>query len=88
MSNINDNNPNPTGDKRTLIAVILSVVVITAGFMIQGVLFPPAKPAPQATSSVAAPAAQAAAVPGSPGAAPAATGFVAAPATQGHAERE
>ena len=28
-------------DKNTLIAVILSVIVITGGFMIQGVLFPP-----------------------------------------------
>ncbi len=28
-------------DKNTLIAVVLSVIVITGGFMIQGVLFPP-----------------------------------------------
>ena len=28
-------------DKNTLIAVILSVIVITGGFMLQGVLFPP-----------------------------------------------
>jgi YidC/Oxa1 family membrane protein insertase len=32
-------------DKNTLIAVILSVIVITGGFMLQGILFPP-EPAP------------------------------------------
>jgi YidC/Oxa1 family membrane protein insertase len=39
-----DNN-NQTGDKRTLIAVVLSVVVITGGFLLQAKLFPtpPAK---------------------------------------------
>jgi YidC/Oxa1 family membrane protein insertase len=53
MSNIND--PSPKGDKKTVIAVILSVVVITAGFMIQGALFPPTTrttQAAQTTSSV------------------------------------
>jgi YidC/Oxa1 family membrane protein insertase len=39
--NILDNN-NKTGDKRTLLAVVLSVVVITAGFLLQATLFPPA----------------------------------------------
>ncbi|MGA2546798.1 MAG: membrane protein insertase YidC [Rectinemataceae bacterium] len=38
--NILDNN-NKTGDKRTLLAVVLSVVVITAGFLLQATLFPP-----------------------------------------------
>jgi len=31
-------------DKNTLIAVVLSVIVITGGFMIQGVFFPPEEP--------------------------------------------
>ena len=31
-------------DKNTLIAVVLSVIVITGGFMIQGILFPPQEP--------------------------------------------
>jgi YidC/Oxa1 family membrane protein insertase len=39
-------------DKNTLIAVVLSVIVITAGFMIQTALFPPAEPVPQAQETV------------------------------------
>jgi YidC/Oxa1 family membrane protein insertase len=34
-------------DRRTLLAVVLSVVVITIGFSIQSVLFPPPEPVPQ-----------------------------------------
>jgi YidC/Oxa1 family membrane protein insertase len=51
-----DDNSNKMGDKNTLIAVVLSVVVITVGFLLQATFFPPA--APQATQ--AAPAAPAA----------------------------
>jgi len=40
---------NQMGDKRTLIAVVLSVVVITVGFLLQATLFPPA-PAPVKTA--------------------------------------
>lgn len=36
-------------DRRTLFAIILSVVVITIGFSIQSILFPRADPAPQET---------------------------------------
>lgn len=39
-------------DKNTLIAVVLSVIVITAGFMIQTALFPPAEPVPQTQETV------------------------------------
>lgn len=39
-------------DKNTLIAVVLSVVVITAGFMIQTTFFPPEVPAPVAEGPV------------------------------------
>ncbi len=56
-----DNN-NKTGDKRTLLAVVLSVVVITVGFLLQATLFPPApaqttnvvqsSPAPQPTEAI------------------------------------
>ncbi|HOX33753.1 MAG TPA: membrane protein insertase YidC [Spirochaetales bacterium] len=71
MSNIYDNNPK--GDKRTLIAVVLSVIVITAGFMIQGALFPPAAK----TAVPAAPAAAASPQPAqAPAAAPAAASAV------------
>ena len=44
------NNTDKGGDKRTLLAVILSVIVITAGFAIQGALFPSA-PAAMASGS-------------------------------------
>lgn len=48
------NNQGNSGDKRTLIAVVLSVIVITAGFMIQNWLFPPAPvTVPQATAPAA-----------------------------------
>jgi len=40
------NNENQTGDKRTIIAVVLSVVVITAGFLLQATLFPTPTAAP------------------------------------------
>ncbi len=35
-------------DKRTLFAVVLSVIVISVGFFLQGIMAPPKKPAPQA----------------------------------------
>jgi YidC/Oxa1 family membrane protein insertase len=50
---------NPQGDKKTLIAVVLSVIVITAGFMIQGALFPTSKAQAQAAPIAAAPVAPA-----------------------------
>ena len=54
-------------DKNTLIAVALSVVVITGGFMIQSKFFPPEEPIPTVQETVEpAPAADAA-----PAAAPA-----------------
>lgn len=37
-------------DKRTLIAVVLSVIVITVGFMIQNALFPPQDPSQRQTA--------------------------------------
>jgi YidC/Oxa1 family membrane protein insertase len=62
-----DGNQNSGGDKRTIIAVVLSVVIITVGFTLQGVFFPTPKqeakpvsppalatPAPSATSTSAA----------------------------------
>ena len=58
-----DNN-NKMGDKRTLLAVVLSVVVITVGFLLQATLFPPAptqttnvvqsSPAPQPAQAIPA----------------------------------
>ncbi|MFP4484524.1 MAG: membrane protein insertase YidC [Spirochaetaceae bacterium] len=35
-------------DRRTVIAVVLSVIVITVGFMLQNILFPPPEPTPLA----------------------------------------
>jgi YidC/Oxa1 family membrane protein insertase len=61
-----DSNNQP-GDKRTLIAVVLSVVVISVGFLLQATLFPPAQ-APAPVAQTAAPAA-----PANPRSAPAAT---------------
>ncbi len=50
MSILDSNNQ--TGDKRTLLAVVLSVVVITVGFLLQATLFPaPAQQAQQAAPS-------------------------------------
>jgi YidC/Oxa1 family membrane protein insertase len=69
---------NPKGDKKTLVAVVLSVIVITAGFMIQNALFPPVRPVAQQAPAAAAPATPApAATPASP--APAAAKIVAVP---------
>jgi YidC/Oxa1 family membrane protein insertase len=54
MSILNNDN-NQAGDKRTLIAVVLSVIVISVGFMLQAVLFPPApQQAPSAQNPVPA----------------------------------
>ncbi len=79
MSNIYDNNPK--GDKKTLIAVVLSVVVITAGFMIQGIIFPPAQQsAPAAAPAAQAPSAAPAAAPSATPSAPA-SAIAAAPAS-------
>ena len=44
---------NQTGDKRTLIAVVLSVVVITGGFLLQAALFPAPTAKPVQTAQVA-----------------------------------
>jgi YidC/Oxa1 family membrane protein insertase len=57
MSILNGNNQ--PGDKRTIIAVVLSVVVITVGFLLQATLFP----SPQASPAQAARTAQAAEAP-------------------------
>jgi YidC/Oxa1 family membrane protein insertase len=56
-----DSNNQP-GDKRTLIAVVLSVVVISVGFLLQATLFPPAQ-APAPAAQAAPPAASAPAEP-------------------------
>jgi YidC/Oxa1 family membrane protein insertase len=57
MSILDENN-NQMGDKRTIIAVVLSVVVIAVGFLLQATFFPPAaKPvtaAPAATTQAKA----------------------------------
>jgi YidC/Oxa1 family membrane protein insertase len=46
-----DNDNNQMGDKRTLIAVVLSVIVISVGFLLQATFFPPTHQAPAATKS-------------------------------------
>jgi YidC/Oxa1 family membrane protein insertase len=52
-----DNDNNQVGDKRTLIAIVLSVVVISAGFMLQAAFFPPqSQQAPVSQSQTGAPA--------------------------------
>jgi len=38
-------------DSKTVLAVVLSVVVITVGFLVQNMLFPPEQPAPQVSST-------------------------------------
>jgi YidC/Oxa1 family membrane protein insertase len=53
MSILNDNN-NQMGDKRTLIAVVLSVVVIACGFLLQATFFPPAAKPAQAKAAIPA----------------------------------
>jgi len=52
-----DSNNNQAGDKRTIIAIVLSVVVISVGFMLQAKFFPTTAPqAPTAaTKDIAAP---------------------------------
>jgi YidC/Oxa1 family membrane protein insertase len=56
MSILDDNN-NQMGDKRTIIAIVLSVVVISVGFLLQATFFPtapaPAQAAPAAVSTTA-----------------------------------
>ena len=62
-----DGNHDSGGDKRTLIAVILSVIIITVGFSLQGIFFPtPKQAAPSTPTSVAAPASTPAATQASP----------------------
>ena len=54
MSDLNDNRNSSMGDKRTLIAVVLSVIVIAGGFLLQSTLFPTSKtsiPSQSTTSS-------------------------------------
>ena len=48
--NILESSTSKTGDKRTLLAVVLSVVVITVGFLLQATLFPTA-PTPTPTQN-------------------------------------
>ena len=43
-------------DKNTLLAVVLSVIVITVGFAVQSTLFPPQEPAAEQSKTVVAPA--------------------------------
>jgi YidC/Oxa1 family membrane protein insertase len=71
MSILDDNN-NQMGDKRTIIAIVLSVVVISVGFLLQATLFP--TPASPAQVSRAAPTTQAQKAPDS-----AASGLAASP---------
>ena len=40
-------------DRKTLLAVVISVVIIVGGMLLQSVLFPPTEPAPQATQQSA-----------------------------------
>ncbi|MDA8425752.1 MAG: membrane protein insertase YidC [Treponema sp.] len=62
-----DGNQSGGGDKRTIIAVVLSVIIITVGFSIQGIFFPTApqeaKPAAAAAASSIPETQQPAAVP-------------------------
>ena len=50
-------------NKRTIVAVVLSVVIVTVGFMLQNAFFPPA-PTPAPSPSAAAPTSPVAAQPG------------------------
>lgn len=47
-------NESPQGDKRTILAIVLSVVVISASFIIQGILWPAPTQTAQATTPVPA----------------------------------
>jgi YidC/Oxa1 family membrane protein insertase len=49
MSIFNDGSETKEESRRTIIAVVLSTVIVGAGFMIQNALFPPAPPAQAAT---------------------------------------
>lgn len=60
-------------DRRTVLAIVLSVVVITIGFTIQSILFPPATPPPATAGEQEPGTPQTAPVPGGDGAAPATT---------------
>ncbi len=68
-------------DKRTIIAVVLSVIIITASFVIQSMFFPSTVPQPRPAAPAAAPAASTGpqAVPSAAAAPVAAPGTAAAP---------
>ena len=55
MSIFNDDSQTKEDSRRTIIAVIISTVIVGAGFMIQNALFPPAPQAPAQTQATAAP---------------------------------
>jgi YidC/Oxa1 family membrane protein insertase len=78
-----ENNSGQGGDKRTLIAVVLSVVVISVGFLLQATFFPPASQQGSATkgasTSVDAQKQAASAANGLPAAAASSLGGAAAP---------
>ena len=67
-------------DKRTIIAVVLSVVIITASFVIQSIFFPTTMPAPRPAAAPTAPAAPPS--PSAPGAPTIPSAPVAAPASE------
>jgi YidC/Oxa1 family membrane protein insertase len=68
MSIFDNNQP---GDKRTLIAIVLSVIVIVGSIMIQNLFFPQPSPAPVAPAQTTVPAPNAAPVAAPSGSSPA-----------------
>ncbi|MCX8014305.1 MAG: hypothetical protein N3A02_08465, partial [Rectinema sp.] len=50
MSLFETQSTTPDERRRTILAVVLSTVIISVGFIVQNALFPPAEPAPQTTS--------------------------------------
>jgi YidC/Oxa1 family membrane protein insertase len=83
-----DNDNNPGGDKRTLIAIVLSVIVISVGFLLQATLFPPAPQQAPAAKSAAPGEGQTTSATAAPGTettspAPAASSQIAAPPANG-----
>lgn len=66
-----DNDNNQMGDKRTLFAVVLSVIVISVGFLLQATFFPPAPPQANAAAKSLSPAeSQKTTAPSTPGSGP------------------
>ncbi|MDR2094403.1 MAG: membrane protein insertase YidC [Treponema sp.] len=53
-------------EKRTLLAVVLSVIVISVYYVIQGIFFPPQQPVPQTVGPIASGVESAAPIPGVP----------------------